>query len=153
MTTTLTIKQHWSIKSALSQIDACAFACEAGPLSRNTAYQWLKGAAAIGPDFWPGQGVYYEVQAEVGNTTIKQWTHFYIVGCRMDSGTEDRFWVYDLSNDPPAPYHYGTVQFRGVRGNQLSLLSGPEREAVAASIEEEDAAEERLANGQFGVGA
>jgi hypothetical protein len=117
--------KHWSMKSALEQITKCGFECEGGALDNNDAWIWLVGAAKVGPEFWPGQGVWFEVEAEASGVKVHQWGHFYIVGCAMDSGTDDRFWVYALSNDPPAPYHYGKVQFSGVRGDKLRLVQPP----------------------------
>lgn len=113
--------KHWSIKTALEQIEACGFECEAGPLKNNVAYQWLQGAARVGPEFWPGQGVYYEVTADVAGQRLSKWCHFYVVGVSMDSTTEARVWKYALSNDPPAPWHYGTVQHHGVASDKLRL--------------------------------
>ena len=121
--------RHWSIKEAIEQIDKCGFECEGGPLSMNDAYTWLKGAAKIGPEFWPGQGVYFEVEATAGGQRLTQWTHFYIVGCQMDSDNETRFWKYSLSCDPPAPYYYGTVHYTDVTGDRLRLVN-PETKAA-----------------------
>lgn len=120
MTDKLPVK-HWSMRSAIEQIQKCPYECEAGGLENNDAWRWLVQAAKIGPEFWPGQGVYFEVEAEAAGRKLTQWVHFYIVGCHMDSGTEDRFWVYDLSYDPPQPWHYGTTHFRRIRGEKLRL--------------------------------
>lgn len=116
--------KHWDRDTALAQIEYCNFECEGGPLSKNVAYEWLKKALNIGPKFLPGQGVFYQVEAIVSNVKVSQWAHFYVVGVRMDSGTDDRFWTYTISNDPPAPYHYGTAQFSGIKEDQL-LLEAP----------------------------
>lgn len=113
--------KHWSIATALEQIDKCAFECEGGPLANNTAYIWLKDAAQVGPEFWPGQGVWFEVVAEVGGIKLGKWAHFYIVGCSMSSDNNSRYWEYTLSNDPPGPWHYGKVFAQGVRGDKLRL--------------------------------
>jgi hypothetical protein len=118
--------RHWSIQTALEQIRSCDFECEAGPLANNLAWRWLEPAAKVGPQFWPGQGVWFKVDAEAAGKTISQWMHFYIIGCRMGADSERRYWSYDLSNDPPRPWHYGTIQFRDVRGGDLRLES-PER--------------------------
>lgn len=114
-------EKHWSMKTALEQITRCGFECEGGPLESNVAWKWLTAAAKVGPEFLPGQGVFYEVEAEAGGVHLSKWVHYYVVGCAMDSGTDDRYWVYHLSNDPPAPYHYGTVQHRSVRADKLRL--------------------------------
>lgn len=116
-----TTDKHWSIKTALEQIDKGAFECEGGPLALDQAYIWLKAAAEVGPEFWPGQGVFYQVTAEAGGTKLTKWVHYFVVGCQMDSGTDDRFWTYSLSNDPPGPYHYGSVQHTGVKARDMRL--------------------------------
>lgn len=111
--------QFWSMKSAVEQIQKCAFECEGGPLENNDAWRWLVGITSVGPEFWPGQGVHFEVVAEAAGKKLTQWMHFYVVGCHMDSTSEARIWTYDLSYDPPAPYHYGTVHFQRVRSEKL----------------------------------
>ena len=109
------------MKAALEQIQKCAFECEGGPLENNDAWRWLIGASERGPEYWPGQGVWFQVCAEANGVKLDQWTHFYIVGCRMSSDSERRFFVYDLSFDPPAPYHYGKVHFQNVSSDKLRL--------------------------------
>jgi hypothetical protein len=113
--------KHWCRDSALAQIESCRFECEAGPLGNNEAWAWLAKALRIGPRFLPGQGVYVRVGAMVHGTTVSGWGHYYVVGVRMDSGPMSRFWVYDLSNDPPAPYHFGKVSMSGVKESKLHL--------------------------------
>lgn len=125
----------WSLKSAVEQIAKCEFTqeCEGGALAMNDAFIWLKAAAKVGPEFLPGQGVYFEVVAEAQGIKLRQWAFFYVVGCAMDSGTDDRFWTYSLSFDPPAPYHFGTVHFSGVRADKLRLTNptAPPQESTA----------------------
>ncbi len=113
--------QHWNRDTALAQIDKCNFSCEAGSIESNTAWAWLRKALEIGPKYLPGQGVWYEVSAEVSGTKLSEWIHYYIVGMKMESNTRSRYWVYYLSNDPPAPYHYGVIMFSGVREDCLRL--------------------------------
>jgi hypothetical protein len=115
--------KHWTMASAIEQIAKCGFECEGGPLTNNDAWRWLTGAAKIGPDFWPGQGVWFEVTAEAAGKTLTQWVHFYVVGCHMDSDSERRFWTYDLSYDPPAPYHCGAIHFQRIRGEKLRIFN------------------------------
>lgn len=103
--------KHWSVETALAQIEKCDFECEGGPLANNVAYRWLKAALDIGPKFLPGQGVWFEVEAEANGIKLAQWVHFYVVAITMSSDTERRLWTYSLSYDPPAPYHYGSFQF------------------------------------------
>jgi len=123
--------KHWSLRSAIEQISKCAFECEGGSIENNDAWRWLVGAAKIGPEFWPGQGVYFEIEAEAAGKKLTQWVHFYIVGTHMDAGTVDRFWTYDLSYDPPAPWHYGTMHFVRVRGDKLRLDNPARKHEVA----------------------
>lgn len=113
--------RHWSIKTAIEQIEKCDFACEAGPLANNLGWQWLLAASKVGPEFMPGQGVWFEIEAEAAGKKLKQWVHFFIVGCTMTSSTDNRYWTYALSYDPPAPWHYGTVHFCGIRSDRLRL--------------------------------
>lgn len=113
--------KHWSMKSALEQVEKCDFECVGGPLRNNDAWRWLIAAAKVGPEFWPGQGVFFEIVAEAAGRKLTQWAHFYIVGCDMQSGNDARYWVYSLSYDPPAPYHYGSTHFTGIRGEKLRL--------------------------------
>lgn len=115
------IKPH-SIKTAIEQIEQCDFECEAGQLAMNVGWQWLVAAAKVGPEFMPGQGVWFEIEAVAAGLTLKQWVHFYVVGCTMTSDTERRLWTYSLSYDPPAPRHYGTIHFSHVRADRLRLI-------------------------------
>lgn len=112
---------YWNMQAALEQIAKCQYECEGGHLESNDAWRWLVAAAKVGPEFWPGQGVYYQVQAEAAGKTLKQWVHFFIVGCAMTSSDTKRYWTYSLSYDPPRPWHYGEIHFKGVVGSQLSL--------------------------------
>lgn len=120
----------WTIADAIKQIEACQFECEAGPLANNIAWQFIVAQSKVGPEFAPGQGVWFEVTAEAAGKTLSQWTHFYVVGLTMASDTEHRLWLYDLSYDPPAPWHYGEVHFRGVSATKLRL-SKPEASQAA----------------------
>lgn len=122
--------KHWSMATALEQIAKCGFSCEAGAIENNAAWAWLTAAAKVGPQFWPGQGAWFEIEAEAAGKKLTQWAHFYIVGCQMQSDITRRYWTYDLSYDPPSPYHYGTTHFKGVEGYKLSLTKPVE--AVAA---------------------
>lgn len=120
--------KYWTMKSAIEQIEKCGFECEGGPLANNDAWRWLVAASKIGPEFWPGQGVFFEIEAEAAGKKLRQWMHFYIVGVHMTSDTERRYWLYDLSYDPPAPYHYGETHFTRIRGDRLKI----EKPALAA---------------------
>lgn len=113
--------KHWSLETALEQLESCEFECIAGPLAMNDAFVWLKGILNIGPEFWPGQGVWFQITAEAAGKSLTQWVHFFIVGCQMKSGTDERYWTYWLSYDPPAPYHYGEIHFSNIRGDRLRL--------------------------------
>jgi hypothetical protein len=125
------LDKHWSMATALEQISGCDFQCEGGPLSNNAGWQWLVAAAKVGPQFWPGQGVWFQVDAEAAGVKLSQWVHFYIVGCAMSSDTEKRLWTYSLSYDPPAPYHYGKVHFTAVAADKLRLINPTLAESVS----------------------
>lgn len=109
---------------ALKQIEYEAHECEAGPITSSAAYQWLQKLLNAGPKFLMGQGVYMEALFQGASGTIKQECHFYIVGIQMDSDTERRTYTYDLSNDPPSPWHYGEVQHRGVFEKSIAAVQG-----------------------------
>jgi hypothetical protein len=111
----------WTPTTALEQIERCDFECVAGPLSNNAAYRWLKDAIKVGPEFWPGQSVWFEIEAEAAGKKLRQWVQFTIVGCAMSSDTERSLWTYSLSYDPPSAYHYGTTHFTGVNAKSLRL--------------------------------
>ena len=68
-----------------------------------------------------GQVVWFEVVAEAAGVTLKAWRPFTVIRMRMDSGSDDVYCVYALSNDPPSPYHYGKVTVENVARNQLKL--------------------------------
>lgn len=105
--------------SALAQIKKCEFQCEGWPLEMNAAWLWLETALSRGPKFLPGQGVYYEIEASVGGNKMRMWAHYYVVAVWLTSTTDARVWRYSLSNDPPAPYHYGETQFRDIDESAL----------------------------------
>jgi hypothetical protein len=112
---------RWNARTAIEQIEKCGFECEAGPIEQNTAFVFVRDALALGPEFFMGQGVFYTVTAESPAGPVEAVKFFYIVGCRMASDTEKRLWTYSLSNDPPRPWHYGEVQYSGVRASEISL--------------------------------
>ena len=115
-------KNHWSLKGCISQLEACKFECVGGALENNDAFTWLKELSKrTRLEFLPGQGVFFDVEAEVNGVKLSKRSHFYIVGCRLTSDTEKIYCVYDLSNDPPGPYHYGEVQYRNVPADKLHL--------------------------------
>ena len=123
--------KHWSIETALEQLRKCDYECEGGPLANNVAWQWLEAAATVGPEYWPGQGVWFKATAtSATGKVLSEWEHFYIVGCQMSSDNERRFWLYDLSQDPPGPWNYGTVQIKGAKGRDLSLVNPEQGEAA-----------------------
>jgi hypothetical protein len=112
---------NWNMQTALDQIQSCGFECEGGPLSNNVAWRWLVDAAANGPEFYPGQRVWYEVKTTVAGVPLSGWSEFTVVGCQMDSDTERTIFHYDLSNDPPGPWHYGKISFPRVAANLLRV--------------------------------
>ena len=116
-----TILKAYSVAEAIAQVDACDFQCDAGSIADNAGWQWIKAATKVGPEFWPGQTVWFEIEAEAAGKKLTQWVSFFIVGCSMNADTERRFWCYDLSYDPPAPWHTGTIHFKNVSGSRLRL--------------------------------
>lgn len=56
--------KYWTMKSAIEQIQKCSFECEGGSIENNDAWRWIVQAAKIGPEFWPGQGISFEIEAE-----------------------------------------------------------------------------------------
>lgn len=120
----------WSMKTAIEQITRCGFSCEAGTIENNAAWQWLVGAAKVGPEFWPGQRVWFKITAEAAGKQLSSWVNFYIVGCRMTSSDRASYFVYDLSWDPPSPYHYGVVHFTYIDGSNLRL-SDPTKDGAS----------------------
>jgi hypothetical protein len=111
----------WNFADALAQIDDCRFECEAGPLANNVAYGWLRLAAKEGPEFFPGQWVWFEICAEAAGKKLTQCVHFCIVGCHMSASNDRRTWLYDLSYDPIGPWHNGAVHFTRISGDRLRL--------------------------------
>lgn len=111
----------YSMKAALEQIAKCDFECEGGPLKNNVAWRWLNETAKGGPEFFPGQRVWFEITASAAGKSLSQWVEFTIVGCRMDSDEDTQFWNYDLSYDPPGPWHFGTTHFTSVSAGKLRL--------------------------------
>lgn len=68
-----------------------------------------------------GQVVWFEVVAEASGATLRKWLPFTVVRIRIDSDTDKVFPVYAISNDPPAPYHYGKVAVENVGPDKLRL--------------------------------
>lgn len=111
----------WNVKSALEQIQKCDFECEAGPLGNNVAFMWLSGVIKGGPKFYPGQTVYYAVSYSNESTkaSISRWEKFQVHTVKMSSTSESSTWEYDLTNDAPSAYHYGSVGFKSVKEKEL----------------------------------
>lgn len=123
----------WTLESAIKQIECCEFACDAGPLTNNAAFRWLKALLVMGPKFHLDQRVEYSVSAEVNGVKVSQVLSFWVVGISMSSDTERLTFSYSLSSDPPRPYHYGSgVQFLGVAEKDLSAVIAPKAEEKAA---------------------
>lgn len=123
----MTELKPFRVSDAAAQIEKCGFECEAGPLKNNVAWQWIVAAAKVGPEFWPGQSVWFQIEAEAAGKKLTQWVRFFIVGISMSSDTDCRYWTYSLSYDPPGPWHFGTVHFSGIRGDRLRLENpGPQ---------------------------
>ncbi len=117
----MTEAAKWDMRTALARIAACEFECEGGPLANNAAWAWLSRALSDGPRYGMGQVVDYEVAAEVSGVRVASVLPFTVVGIHMGSSTDKLTWSYDLSNDPPSPYHYGKVTFQHVDEDALAL--------------------------------
>ncbi len=115
--------ETWLLGDAVEQLRKCDYECEGGPLKNNAAFQWLSSYASMDscPKFMPGQGVWFLVEATAGGSKLTQWVGYYIVGMRMASDCDRRYWEYDLSYDPPGPYHYGETHFHHVHQDKLRL--------------------------------
>lgn len=113
----------WDNHSALDQIAGCHFECEAGPLANNVAWRWLKDRLENGPKYAMGQPVEMDVGGVIGGVHIHEICRFTIVGIHMDSSTDGLTWKYDLSDDPPAPWHYGKTNFPAVDEKKLRLAA------------------------------
>ena len=100
-------RKGWNVRTAFAQIEGCGFECEAGPLSNNDAWIWLK-KAADGPLYRLGDRVPHVLKAEVSGFELTRSVSLTIVAIKMSSDSDRRTWVYDLSSDPPDAYHYGS---------------------------------------------
>lgn len=109
-----------TIHSAVKQVEACGFECEAGSIDKNIGWAFLANHLKAGPKFAMGQRVDYEVVAEVKEIRLSQVLPFTIVGISMGSDTDRRIYSYAISNDPPDAYHYGKVSFSGIAESALS---------------------------------
>lgn len=110
-----------SMKAAIEQVNKCDFECEGGPLKLNVGWMAIAKAAEVGPEFWPGTSVWFEIVAEAAGKKLTQWCLFEIVGLHKESSSDCAYWVYDLSYDPPSAYHYGTVHFTRISGDRLRM--------------------------------
>lgn len=111
----------WDMYTAVEQIDWCKFENEAGPLANNVAWRWLKDRIDNGPRFAMGQVVEMDVGGEIGGVHISQVCKFTIVGIHMGSDDARLTYAYDLSDDPPFPWHYGKTNFPAVDEKKLRL--------------------------------
>jgi len=109
----------WDNYSAIDQITKCHFECEGGPLANNVAWRWLKERIDDGPRYAMGQVVEMDVGGTINGVHISQVCLFTVVGIRMQSDARRRTYVYDLSDDPPYPWHYGRTNFPSVDEQKL----------------------------------
>jgi hypothetical protein len=73
------------------------------------------------PTFALGDTVIHRVEADVGGVKIAQDVALVVVGLRLTSSSERHTFAYDLSTDPPQPYHYGSgVQFTAIPEEKLA---------------------------------
>jgi hypothetical protein len=74
------------------------------------------------PKFHIGQRVIYNVTATVAGIQLSKKSEFTIVAVYMSSSTTDRTYTYDLSNDPPGPYHCGGTTFKQTNERDLEAM-------------------------------
>lgn len=109
-----------TVPAAFDQLEKCGYECQGGPLESNIAYRYLRDhLMSEGPDFLPGQRVWYFVEAEAHGIKMGLWAEFRIAALTVDSTSERRIWKYWLSNDMPGAYHYGSITFQGVSADKL----------------------------------
>jgi len=103
----------YNYQTALDQLLKCNFECEAGSLKNNAAFLFLQQQRDV-LKFLPGQTVYVEIEykSPVNGKTMKKWEPATIVGCTRDSGTDNVYYDYLVSQDPCQPWHYGSGSFR-----------------------------------------
>lgn len=58
--------------------------------------------------------VFFTVVAKNGDFILERDEEFTIVGIMRSSSTEDVIYKYDLSQDPPLPYHNGKIHFQNI---------------------------------------
>ncbi len=105
--------KEWSTQTAIEQIKKCDFECEGGPLANNDAWRWIVTMAERGPEFWPGQAVWYEVKADVLGVEMRRWAQFKVLSVTAGSDADRRYWVYTITDALPDAYYPGgknTVQ-------------------------------------------
>ena len=112
----------WTMKEAAAQVSLLNAECEAGPLAKSVAWQWLLSTIKNGPDLHIGQPVWLELHAEVHGVKLSQWAKFYVLSIHRTSSSEAVEFKYDLTSDLPEPYHYGKgPEIKGVSFAELKL--------------------------------
>lgn len=124
---------NWAVKTAIEQIEKCAFECQGGPLGNNDAWRWLKATLEAGPTMLPGQSVWYKVKAEALGVTMSKWTRFYVLSVRASSSSERREWEYDLITQLPEAYFTGGHVVRNAKLCDIKL-SNPESAGASPHV-------------------
>lgn len=99
----------YTTERAFKQLESCNFECEAGPLAKNTAFQWLANhlSGREAPAFLPGQKVWMLVEAEVHGVKLSKWAPFFVGSIHVSSSSERRTWTYSLWVRLPEAYYSG----------------------------------------------
>lgn len=124
---------NWAVKTAIEQIEKCAFECQGGPLENNDAWRWLKATLEAGPTLMPGQSVWYEVKAEALGVTMSKWTRFYVLSVRASSSSERREWEYDLITQLPEAYFTGGHVVKNAKLCDIKL-SNPDSDKASPHV-------------------
>jgi len=112
----------WTMKEAAAQVSLLNAECEAGPLDKSVAWLWLLDTIENGPDLHIGQPVWKELYAEVHGVKLSKWAKFYVLAIQRFSTSEAITFLYDLTDDLPSPYHYGSgVLIKNVPFDQLRI--------------------------------
>ncbi len=99
--------KSWTIPTAIAQITKCDFECEGGPLANNDAWRWIVAMAEKGPEFWPGQSVWYEVKTEALGQQFSKWVRFSVYNVYATSDSARRYWEYSITDALPDAYYSG----------------------------------------------
>jgi hypothetical protein len=115
ITTIMKIERETTMYASdlLTNIAACGYDCEAGPLQLNVKWNELCALLNKTSPFLPGELVWYRVKYTptsekpgfVSLDPVYVWAKFTIVAVIKNAAG----WRYTISRDPPSEYHYGSA--------------------------------------------